>query len=288
MRVIEHQQFKASKKNRKFHKTSVVSSILLAVLGGLWFFSSRVEAPKISHSNSPPSSNNSQTLNASTDGLKTLSSKEFQQLYLATAYPNTQEINPPPKITGSVEADKRIRDLAQAKGYQLMHVPVAPIVKINEPVLEGDDLLQEKAAKAWGDLKSAALSESIKLTLTSAYRSPEYQRSLFLGRLFSNNVSVSAIATGRADQVVNSVLSMTAPPGYSRHHTGYTIDLACGNIGLQSFANTSCYEWLSQNNFYNAKTHGWIPSYPEGAAAQGPEPEVWEFVWIGKTALTAQ
>lgn len=287
MRVIDLNQFKVAKKKKRYPKVLTASLLALLVLGGIMLFALQSDSPQ--NNNQPKRSDNSksaQTLRANTGEIKTLTNEEFYKLYLATAYPNTQEISPPPKITGNTTADKRIRDLAQARGYHLMQVPVAPIVKINEPVLEGDDLLQEKAAKAWFDLKGAALNESIKLTLTSAYRSPEYQRNLFLGRLFSNNVTVGAIAGGTADQIVNNVLGMTAPPGFSRHHTGYTIDLACGNVGLQSFANTSCYTWLSKNNFYNAKTYGWIPSYPEGAGAQGPEPEVWEFVWVGRTALT--
>ena len=35
------------------------------------------------------------------------------------------------------------------------------------------------------------------------------------------------------------------------------------------------------DNFYNAKRFGFIPSYPDDLNAQGPNPEPWEFVWVG-------
>jgi LAS superfamily LD-carboxypeptidase LdcB len=63
------------------------------------------------------------------------------------------------------------------------------------------------------------------------------------------------------------------------------MDLACGGVGLYSFKTTSCYAWLSKNNFENAKKYGWVPSYPEEASQQGPEPEAWEYIWVGTQSL---
>src|SRR5690606_25521512 len=34
-------------------------------------------------------------------------------------------------------------------------------------------------------------------------------------------------------------------------------------------------------NYANAKRFGFIPSYPPDGGKQGPEPEPWEFVWVG-------
>jgi LAS superfamily LD-carboxypeptidase LdcB len=79
---------------------------------------------------------------------------------------------------------------------------------------------------------------------------------------------------------------MTAVPGYSRHHTGYTVDIACENQTTLSFIYTVCFKWLSQNNYERTKKFGWIPSYPEEAVLQGPEPESWEYVWVGIDAVT--
>lgn len=110
------------------------------------------------------------------------------------------------------------------------------------------------------------------------------QRQLFLSRLRASGVSTAQIANGQADSQIVTVLSQAAIPGYSRHHTGYTVDFVCAN-GTQTFETTTCFKWLSADNYLNAKKYGWIPSYPDGANQQGPEPEPWEYVWVGVPTL---
>jgi D-alanyl-D-alanine carboxypeptidase len=218
--------------------------------------------------------------------IQNFTAEQFKSLYGTFAYPNIQEITTPPAITASPAADRRIRELAEKRGYTLRSVPVAPISKVDEPNLEGDDLLQPLALSAWQDLKAAAAKDKVPLRLLSAYRPINYQRDLFSQRLSVAGAYVVDIGNGLADDKVTQVLSMTAPPGYSRHHTGYTIDLACyPNGGFMEFAKSSCYTWLSKDNYRVAKEHGWIPSYPEGADKQGPEPEPWEYVWVGRDAV---
>jgi LAS superfamily LD-carboxypeptidase LdcB len=51
------------------------------------------------------------------------------------------------------------------------------------------------------------------------------------------------------------------------------------------FEQSVCFGWLSKGNYKNAKSNGWIPSYPDGAKKQGPDPESWEYVWVGKQNL---
>lgn len=163
-------------------------------------------------------------------------------------------------------------------------MPVGSIHKIHEPRLEDDDLLQPLAAVSWLSLKEAAQRHGLSLSLTSAYRSPEYQRNLFMSHLGAHGVVVAQIASGSADAAINAVLSQVAIPGYSRHHTGYAIDLWCED-GSTAFLSSSCFQWISADNYRVAKEHGWIPSYPEGVDLQGPEPEPWEYVWVGEILL---
>lgn len=210
---------------------------------------------------------------------------QFQKLYESLAMPNTQALTQPPAITGNTAADERIRTIAESRGYQLRSVPVLPIVKTNEPQLQGDDLLQQKAYSGWKVLEDMAAKDGIPLKLNSGYRSIEVQRELFLARLRANGGDTARIAAGQADNAIVATLLMTAPPGYSRHHTGYTIDLRCDGTGA-SFENTACFQWLSANNYDKAKRAGWVPSYPEGAPDQGPEPEAWEYVWVGLAQVT--
>ncbi len=215
---------------------------------------------------------------------KQFTGDDFKSLYESLAYPNTQRLSLPPSITGNEAADNRIRTIALSRGYVLRSVPVAPIEKSNEPGLSPDDLLQQKALAAWIELKNAAQAAGIPIKLNSGYRSIEMQRQLFLSRLRATNATVAQVATGQADNQVVEVLARAAIPGYSRHHTGYTIDLLCGTA-VQAFETTTCFKWLSQDNYLNAKKYGWIPSYPENTNNQGPEPESWEYVWVGKQAV---
>ncbi len=209
---------------------------------------------------------------------------QFQRLYEELNFPNTQKLLQPPEITGNQAADARIKIIAESRGYTLRSVPVLPIIKTNEPRLTNDDLLQPKAYSGWLVLKDMAAKEGIPLRLNSGYRSIEAQRELFLSRLLANGGDPARIAAGLADDAVVQTLALTAPPGYSRHHTGYTIDLMCEGSG--NFKTSPCFRWLSADNYNKTKRAGWIPSYPEDALEQGPEPEAWEYVWVGLAQVT--
>jgi len=292
MRIIEPprlhpaKRFRAKKKMR--HSKRLTLIVLLLAVGSYAYivFGQKVNLEK-------PAVPVPEILNVKTENqteqkpktLKIFKGEEFKKLYSSFVYPNTQPFVTAPDITGDEQADPRIRELAEARGYKLSAIPVASIVKIGEPGLTDDDLIQPNALIAWQEMKAAAKMESIPLQITSAYRSPEFQRELFLERLWATGVSYASIASGKADAKVNSVLERAAIPGYSRHHTGYTIDLACNGVGLEGFKTTICYKWLSKNNYENTKKFGWVPSYPEEAAQQGPEPEAWEYIWVGKSVL---
>lgn len=218
--------------------------------------------------------------------IKTFSGEEFKQLYQNISYPNTGSFTAPPAITGNEVADSRIREIAEARGFLLTSQPTRAIVRSVEPntTENEDDLLQPSAYSSWISIKSAAAKDGIPLKMLSGYRSPQIQKDLFLNRLNINGATPDAIAAGLVDDIVAMTLTMTAPPGYSRHHTGYTIDFSCGN-DESLFETSPCFSWLSNDNYANAKAAGWIPSYPIGADKQGPEPESWEYVWVGDNLL---
>lgn len=216
---------------------------------------------------------------------KYFSGYDFQKLYDQTAYPNTELIVEPPKITGNVGADNRIRQVAESRGYKLRSTPVWPIIKTTEPDVSEDNLLQPLAYQAWQALKAEADKDRMPIALSSGYRSVDLQRRFFAARLSATGVSNEDIAAGKADAAVLSVLHTMAPPGYSRHHTGYTMDLICKDGTGQTFKLTKCFNWLKANNYAKAKQAGLIPSYPEDLSDQGPEPEAWEYVWVGTSKL---
>lgn len=169
------------------------------------------------------------------------------------------------EITGDAALDQRIRDAAEERGYVRR-----PVANTGLVAVDGREL-QAPAAEAWTAMKAAARADGISLTITSAYRDLADQQSLFRRRL-GGGTSASAI---------DAALRTSAPPGYSKHHSGYAVDI--GQIGRSGagFINTTAYAWLSEFDFARAKLFGFIPSYPVGGESMGPNPEAWEFVWVG-------
>lgn len=207
------------------------------------------------------------------------SSEAFRQLYERTVLPNTKNIEEEVQITGNLAADSVIRTAATSRGYVRQSVPERPLLEID------GFLLQEKAVQPWQELKTAAATAGVGIELLSAFRSPNDQRTLFTSYLAELGVNPIDIAGGRANKELDTILSRVALPGYSRHHTGYTVDLKCTSDQDVTFAQSHCNTWLSANNYEQPKLYGWIPSYPPGAGLQGPEPEPWEYVWVGAEAL---
>ena len=273
---------KTSKSNR--NRNRVVWLVSLAIVLGAIFIIVHKGKEK---SNTPSSSTQQTVKNAELEAdqpkkgtIKEFTGMEFRELYDSFAYPNSQDISETTGITGDVGADRQIRKIAEERGYKKRSAPVSDtFVDVGKGML-----LQERASKPWFDLKAAAAKDGYNLSLTAAYRSAEEQKQLFLSRL--GGLSLVGIANGQLNAQVSNILRTTSIPGYSRHHTGYTIDTACDNDPAVTFEQSSCFRWLSQNNYLRAKEHGWIPSYPDGAGKQGPDPESWEYVWVGKEPLT--
>lgn len=213
--------------------------------------------------------------------LKTFTAEQFRDLYNNYAWPNTQRIGSNQPITNNSDADAQIRIIAERRGYRLSTAPVSNTF-VN---VEKDMFLQQRAAESWTNLKKAAEQDSIFLTLTDGYRSADDQKAIFLSRLDQQGIQISRIASGSENSKLDQLMTITAPPSYSRHHNGYTVDIACDNQPGGMFETSTCFDWISAENYKNAKTHGWIPSYPEGAQGQGPEPEAWEYVWVGVDTL---
>jgi LAS superfamily LD-carboxypeptidase LdcB len=289
MRVVEPRHFSNLKPKKVKSKRKVYALVLLPfLLVGLWY--GWQHPPKIRLNNSKQPANSAQSLTPTDESnkpktIKTFTGNDFKVLFQSLAHPNTQPFSEPPEITGNAAADARIRQLAEARGYRLSSIPVTALVRTDEATRNNDDLLQPLAYESWVKLKAAAQAEGIPIVLYSGYRSPEFQRGLFLERLYARNVTAEMIANGRADAAIQATLIVTAVPGYSRHHGGYTADFRCED-GSGEFAASICFRWLNENNYARAKQHGWIPSYPQEADLQGPEPEPWEYVWVGIEALS--
>jgi D-alanyl-D-alanine carboxypeptidase len=220
---------------------------------------------------------------------KTFSPNGFRDLFEALSPEPRAD---PPPVTGNAAADERIARLARARGYRLRTQA--------DPALLADAgagrLLEPRVLEAFRGLQAEAAAGGQSLELASGYRSVARQRAIFMGaladrgrRLLGRGFTAGEIAQGAADRALEAVLAESAPPGFSRHHSGRALDLNDPSSGrhFTEFGTSAAYRWLAADNFLAAKRFGFIPSYPPGAAAQGPDPEPWEFVWVGEDALAA-
>ncbi|MBU8913842.1 MAG: M15 family metallopeptidase [Spirochaetales bacterium] len=110
----------------------------------------------------------------------------------------------------------------------------------------------------------AARSDGVTLLISSAYRSYEYQETLY-------QYWVDQLGQEEADRV-------SARPGTSQHQLGTAIDFDCICDG---FAETDAGRWVASN----AWKYGFSLSYPDGyESLTGYSYESWHFRYIGKAA----
>ena len=127
------------------------------------------------------------------------------------------------------------------------------------------------------------------VTVTSAYRTYEYQKKLFDGYI-ANESKVHP--TWSEDRVREEVLTYSAAPGTSEHQTGLCVDLFTDEMeGLynsgeetpnnpwdKGFAETKAYEWLCKH----AHEYGFILRFPENkTGVTGYSYESWHYRYVG-------
>lgn len=211
------------------------------------------------------------------ESYKVLSGNEYKTLFLDGSHPNTTVIVNTPSITGSDEADQVIAEIALDRGYVLQEVPKQDLN------MHDGFLVQDRLYGDWEGLVEEASASGHELNIESAFRPIDEQIELFMGAVNASGITISEIINRSADPLLDQIMKTVAPPGYSRHHSGYVIDISDSSSSV--FEYSEGFEWISANNYLKAKEFGFIPSYPEGADNQGPNPEVWEYVWVGRSQL---
>lgn len=127
--------------------------------------------------------------------------------------------------------------------------------------------LQRPAQIAVNQMIAQAKSEGVQLGIASAFRSIEDQNHLF----FDVKAERGENSKTRAE--------VSAPPGYSEHHTGYAIDFIDESRPSThtetSFETTPAYQWLKQN----APAYNFEISFPKDPDSRvSYEPWHWRYV----------
>ncbi|MEM9005319.1 MAG: M15 family metallopeptidase [Cyanobacteria bacterium P01_F01_bin.86] len=127
--------------------------------------------------------------------------------------------------------------------------------------------LHVTAATRFQEMQANARQSGIHLLVISGFRSVEVQEFLF----FQVGQSQSLTPQERA--------LVSAPPGYSEHHTGYAVDIGDVNYPQShlevSFERTPAFRWLEAN----AARYGFELSFPQdNPYGVNYEPWHWRFV----------
>lgn len=127
------------------------------------------------------------------------------------------------------------------------------------------EYLDKEAAAAFAKMKADAEAEGVTLVAISGFRSVADQEKLF-ARQIQRQGSEAAAA------------QLSAPPGYSEHHTGFTLDIGDGarpETDLKfEFENTKAYRWLQ----INGRRYGAELSFPlNNIQGVSFEPWHWRF-----------
>jgi len=175
--------------------------------------------------------------------------------------------------SSSTAADSSSSPSAQSPAGQpnvLGHLPYpeAPRASLETLAANGDIRLRTPAARAFERMRAAARRDGIRLVPLSGFRSQQQQERLFFER------------KKRRAQSARQRAEVSAPPGYSEHHTGYAIDIgsaAAPQTHLQaSFARTEAFAWLQQN----AARYSFELSFPPDNP-QGIDYEPWHWRYVG-------
>ncbi len=132
----------------------------------------------------------------------------------------------------------------------------------------GNEQLHKDAAIAFDKMQSAARNSGIELDVVSGFRSVAAQQKLWDAQVAEQGSPTAAAA-------------ISAPPGYSEHHTGYALDVGADGVANLSagFENTPAYAWLSKN----AGSFGFEQSFTRSSKI-GADNEPWHWRFIGTAA----
>jgi zinc D-Ala-D-Ala carboxypeptidase len=143
----------------------------------------------------------------------------------------------------------------------------APAAELDPISADGDIKMRKSAAAKFRAMTDAAQADGVSLVPISGFRSEDEQTQLF----FEVSAERGQTPSKRSD--------VSAPPGYSEHHTGYAVDIGDGDRAdtnlSESFETTEAFKWLSQN----AASYGFEISFPRNNPDKvSYEPWHWRFV----------
>lgn len=186
-----------------------------------------------------------------------------RQLAENTASTPASESTQPQPTAGATSPAEEQEILLGHKRYE-----EAPPAQLKPVAPDGSIKMRKAAAEAFLAMQAAAQAEGVSLVPISGFRTIDDQQHLF----FDVKAERGQVATKRAE--------VSAPPGYSEHHTGYAVDIGDGDVPATNvnpeFENTAAFKWLSAN----APRYSFELSFPKDNP-QGVSYEPWHWRFVG-------
>ncbi len=146
---------------------------------------------------------------------------------------------------------------------------------------EPDDLVDIESDYGWGSTRSAVYNAFVEMaddayeagytiSVTSAYRSYDYQDGLY-------NRYLSSDEGGQA-----SVDTYSARPGHSEHQSGLCLDLVTPGYSMDDFGLSEASTWVNENCY----KYGFIIRYTEDKVdITGYQAEPWQIRYVGSSDI---
>lgn len=143
------------------------------------------------------------------------------------------------------------------------HAEGEDLVSVGLDMLGREQRLERRTATQWQGMRQAAVAEQVALEIVSGFRSFDYQKGIIARKL-------------AAGQAIQQILTVSALPGFSEHHTGRAIDIGTpGSPPLEEeFERTAAFQWLRRR----APAFGFRMSYPRDNPL-GIIYEPWHWFW---------
>lgn len=175
----------------------------------------------------------------------------------ATPIPFTQpvpNVNPP-----NPDSDRLLGHFAYTE---------APLQELQPIVAKGNIRMRKPAAQEFQAMVRSARASGVILVPISGFRSIQEQQHVYF------DIQAQRV------QTVTKRAEVSAPPGYSEHHTGYAVDIGDGATPATNlnpnFDKTKAFQWLSANA---ARFH-FEMSFPKDNP-QGVSYEPWHWRFVG-------
>lgn len=182
--------------------------------------------------------------------------------WLSRSTPKFSVESSPSPVSKEVAPSPTVENILGHLPYQ--EAPESQLRPVNR---DGKIRLRQGAAEKFLQMQAAARADGVILTLISGFRSLKEQEYLFFGIKEQRN------------QETKKRAEVSAPPGYSEHHTGYAIDIGDGRAPATnlntSFENTAAFRWLKNHAARYSFELSFPPNNPQGVSY---EPWHWRYV----------